>query len=48
MTYHDLQTALEIFGLPEHATLKQLKGRHCELVKRHHPDRGGGPTERTC
>ncbi len=41
MTFQDLQRALQIFGLPERATLKQIKGRHRELVKRFHPDRGG-------
>lgn len=40
MTYHALQEALEIFGLAERVTLKQIKGRHRELVKRYHPDRG--------
>ena len=42
MTYDDLRTALEVFGLPEHATLKQIKARHRELVKRFHPDGGEG------
>lgn len=42
MTYDDLRTALEVFGLPEHATLKQIKARHRALVKRFHPDRGEG------
>jgi DnaJ-class molecular chaperone len=41
MTYHDLRNALEIFGLSGRATLREIKGRHRELVKRHHPDRGG-------
>ena len=40
MTYRELQKALEIFALPERATMKQIKGRHRELVKRFHPDRG--------
>lgn len=42
MTYHDLRQALEIFGLSERATLKRIKGRHRELVKRYHPDSGDG------
>ena len=42
MTYQELRSALEIFGLSERATLKQVKGRHRELVKRFHPDRGPG------
>ncbi len=41
MTFQELQRALQIFGLPERATLQQIKGRHRELVKRFHPDRGG-------
>ena len=40
MTYRELQKAQEIFALPERATMKQIKGRHRELVKRFHPDRG--------
>ena len=40
MTYQELRNALEIFGLSERATLKQVKGRHREMVKRFHPDRG--------
>jgi len=40
MTYDDVRTALEIFGLSDRATLKQIKTRHRELVKRFHPDRG--------
>ncbi len=42
MTFQELQWALQIFGLPERATLREVKGRHRELVKRFHPDRGGG------
>jgi DnaJ-class molecular chaperone len=40
MTYKDLTAALDIFDLGERATLKEIKGRHRELVKRHHPDSG--------
>jgi DnaJ-class molecular chaperone len=40
MTYDDLRTALEVFGLSDQATLKQIKTRHRELVKQFHPDRG--------
>ena len=40
MTYADLQKALRILGLGERATLKEIKARHRELVKRHHPDTG--------
>ncbi len=40
MTYEELQAALRLFGLGERATLREIKGRHRELVKRHHPDVG--------
>lgn len=38
MTYKELRAALKIFDLGERATLKEIKGRHRELVKLHHPD----------
>lgn len=41
MTYLELRHALQIFGLGEQATLAEIKQRHRELVKRHHPDSGG-------
>lgn len=40
MTYEELQSALGTLGLGERATLKQIKARHRELVKRFHPDSG--------
>ena len=40
MTYTDLQEALRVLGLGERATLRDIKARHRELVKRHHPDAG--------
>ncbi len=40
MTFADLQKSLEIFSLSQRATLKELKARHRELVRRHHPDSG--------
>lgn len=40
MTYADLQEALRILGLGERATLAEIKARHREMVKRHHPDLG--------
>lgn len=46
MRYEDLQRALDIFCLPERATLKEIKARHRALVKRCHPDTGGIDTER--
>lgn len=42
MTFKDLQQALAVFGLSERATLGEIKARHRELVKRYHPDSGGG------
>jgi hypothetical protein len=38
MTYQELQAALRVFGLGERATLRDIKTRHRELAKRHHPD----------
>lgn len=38
MTYDELQAALEVFGLDDGATMAEIKQRHRELVKRHHPD----------
>lgn len=40
MTYANLQEALRVLGLGERATLKEIKARHRELVKRLHPDTG--------
>ena len=40
MTYRELQDSLALFGLGERATLKQIKARHRELARAHHPDRG--------
>ena len=40
MTFAELQMALRVLGLGERATLKEIKSRHRELVKRHHPDTG--------
>ena len=38
MTYAELQYALQVLGLGERATLREIKACHRELVKRHHPD----------
>ncbi len=40
MTYDDLQGALLVLGLRERSTIKEVKTRHRELVKRYHPDTG--------
>jgi DnaJ-class molecular chaperone len=38
MTYAELGESLRIFGLGERATLREIRKRHRELVKRYHPD----------
>jgi len=40
MTYAQLQESLGVLGLGERSTLREIKTRHRELVKRHHPDAG--------
>ncbi len=40
MTYQELMAALKLFQLGERATLRQVKSRHRELAKNHHPDHG--------
>jgi DnaJ-class molecular chaperone len=42
MTYRKFKQAIEVFGLGERATLAQIKARHRQLVKAHHPDQGQG------
>jgi len=41
MQYADIVRALEIFGLSDRVTLREIKARHRELVRRHHPDAAG-------
>lgn len=41
MTHADLKAALQIFGLTDRITLKDVKRRHRELVRKYHPDSGG-------
>jgi DnaJ-class molecular chaperone len=38
MTYAELRESLVVFGLDERATLREIRTRHRELVKRYHPD----------
>jgi curved DNA-binding protein CbpA len=38
MTFKELQKSLEILGLADRVTMKQIKNRHRELVKQYHPD----------
>lgn len=45
MTYQELQAARQVLGLAEDATLKAIKDRHRQLVKRHHPDSGSEPND---
>ena len=40
MTYREFKQAIKVFDLGERATLVQIKARHRELVKHHHPDQG--------
>jgi DnaJ-class molecular chaperone len=43
MTYEDLQAALKEFDLPEQVTLKKIRSKHRELVRKYHPDKGASP-----
>lgn len=45
MTYLELRAAAAVLGLGERATLKEMKCRHRELAKEHHPDAGAGDGE---
>lgn len=40
MTYEDLTAALSEFDLPQQVTLKKVRARHRQLVRRYHPDKG--------
>ena len=40
MTYKDLTAALAEFDLPQQVTLKKVRERHRQLVRRYHPDTG--------
>jgi len=42
MTYQDFKKAVTIFGLGERSNFTQIRDRHRELVKAHHPDRAKG------
>ncbi len=48
MRYANLIRALELFGLSDRVTLREIKARHRELVRLHHPDSAeeGGDPER--
>jgi len=47
MNYADLQEALQVLSLRERATLKEIRSRHRELVKRYHPDSGNDNGQET-
>ena len=47
MRYADLQEALLVLGLGERATIKEIKARHRQLVKRYHPDTGNVDDQET-
>jgi DnaJ-class molecular chaperone len=38
MEFSDLEQACKIFGLKEKASYAEIKKRHRELLRRHHPD----------
>ena len=40
MEYRELRAALEVFDFGERVSLRQIKERYRELVRRYHPDRG--------
>ncbi len=40
MTFTELKEAQTVLGLNDRATLKEIKTRHRELVKKFHPDTG--------
>ncbi|WP_321368762.1 J domain-containing protein [uncultured Desulfuromusa sp.] len=40
MLYADLRAALDEFDLPEQVTLKRIRKRHRQLVRKYHPDSG--------
>lgn len=40
MTHKDLLEAIDVLGIDKRASLKEIKQRHRQLVKEHHPDSG--------
>ncbi|MDY6849530.1 MAG: DnaJ domain-containing protein [Thermodesulfobacteriota bacterium] len=43
MQYEELEQALDVFALTDRTTLQEIKKRHKNLVRRHHPDAGEQP-----
>lgn len=46
MAYEDLIEALKVFELREHATLREIRKKHRQLVKEYHPDHGNSDPDR--
>lgn len=47
MTYAESQESLRILGLGQRCSLREIKARHRDLVKRHHPDTGNANDNET-
>lgn len=47
MTFDELKLSLAQLGLPERATLAEIKNRYRSLVKKAHPDTGVGSDAET-
>ena len=47
MSYACFHESLRVLGLGERATLKEIKARHRQLAKRHHPDTGNVDDQET-
>jgi DnaJ-class molecular chaperone len=45
MTYRDFKRALDILGISERASLPEIRSRHRNLIKRHHPDTHSDPSD---
>lgn len=45
MGFEKLIEALKVFSLPEQVTLAELRKRHRQLVKEHHPDHGNSDSD---
>lgn len=46
MNFDELTKAINVLGLTERVSMKEIKARHRALVKEHHPDAGGDDLER--
>jgi len=45
MTYGELKRAMEILGIGERASLAEVRNRHRQLIKQHHPDTHADPAD---